>query len=139
MRMNPYLTFPGTCAEAFEFYAEVFGGEVSFVQRVADSPMAGDFPPEAQDRIMHARVSIGDGLLMGSDNIMGGGTEVKGIQIQTAFDDLDKAARVFARLAKNGDVELAFAPTFFAAGFGMCRDRFGIPWMVNCEAPAPAA
>ena len=50
MQMNPYLTFAGTCAEAFDFYAEVFGGEVSFVQRVADSPMAGDFPPRRRTR-----------------------------------------------------------------------------------------
>jgi PhnB protein len=139
MDMNPYLTFPGTCLEAFEFYAEVFGGDVSHVQRVAESPMAGDFPPEAQDRVMHARVSIGDRLLMGSDNIMGGETEAKGFHIQTAFDDLDKAARVFARLARKGEVEMAFAPTFFATGFGMCRDRYGIPWMVNCDAPADGA
>jgi PhnB protein len=25
---------------------------------------------------------------------------------------------------------MAFAPTFFANGFGICVDPFGIPWMV---------
>ena len=139
MEMNPYLTFPGTCLEAFEFYAEVFGGGVSNVQRVAESPMAADFPPEAQGKVMHARVSIGNGLLMGSDNIMGGEAEAKGFHIQAGFDDPQKAARVFARLAKNGEIEMAFAPTFFATGFGMCRDRYGIPWMINCDTPADDA
>lgn len=138
MDMNPYLTFPGTCLEAFEFYAEVFGGEVTFAQRVRDSPMAHDMPAEAQDMALHARVRIGDKILMGSDNVMGGETAISGVAIQTAFDDLDKARRVFNRLAKNGTVEMEFGPTFWAAGFGTCRDRFGVPWMVNCDAAAQA-
>ena len=135
MEMNPYLVFPGTCAEAFEFYAEVFGGEVGFVQQVKDSPMAGDMPAEAQDKVMHARVRIGANWLMGSDNVMGGETAISGIHIQTGFDDVEKARRVFKRLAKMGEVEMDFAPTFWAAGFGTCRDRFGVPWMVNCDQP----
>jgi PhnB protein len=32
---------------------------------------------------------------------------------------------------------MPYAPTFWAAGFGMLVDKFGVPWMVNCEA-APA-
>jgi PhnB protein len=28
---------------------------------------------------------------------------------------------------------MPFAKTFWAERFGMCIDRFGIPWMVNCE------
>jgi PhnB protein len=26
---------------------------------------------------------------------------------------------------------MPFSPTFFSNGFGMCVDKFGIPWMVN--------
>jgi PhnB protein len=29
---------------------------------------------------------------------------------------------------------MAFEKTFFAKGFGMCVDQFGIPWMVYCPA-----
>ena len=28
MKTAPHLHFQGTCAEAFRFYAEVFGGEI---------------------------------------------------------------------------------------------------------------
>jgi PhnB protein len=28
--------------------------------------------------------------------------------------------------------------TFWAYRFGMCTDRFGTPWMVNCAKPAEA-
>ncbi len=136
MDLNPYLTFPGTCAEALEFYAEVFGGQVEAVQTVADSPMAGDMPPEAQSQVMHGRVRIGERLIMASDDLQGTYEAPRGLYIQTAFDDVEKASRVFSRLAKNGQVVMPFGPTFWAAGFGMCRDRYGVPWMVNCDAPA---
>jgi PhnB protein len=31
---------------------------------------------------------------------------------------------------------MPFAKTFWAERFGMCVDRFGVPWMVNCEGGA---
>ncbi len=135
MDLNPYLTFPGTCAEALNFYAEVFGGQVEAVQTVKDSPIAGDMPPEAQDMVMHSRVRIGERLIMASDDLQGTYEPPRGFSIQTAFDDVEKASRVFSRLAKHGDVVMPFGPTFWAAGFGMCRDRYGVPWMVNCDTP----
>ncbi len=139
MDLNPYLTFPGTCAEALEFYAEVFGGQVEALQTVSDSPIAGEMPPEAQTHVMHGRVRIGERLIMASDDIQGTYEVPRGFSIQTAFDDIEKASRIFSRLAKHGEVVMPFGPTFWAAGFGMCRDRYGVPWMVNCDAPADTA
>jgi len=39
--------------------------------------------------------------------------------------------RVFSALAQNGTVQMAFQETFWAKGFGMLVDQFGIPWIVN--------
>ena len=139
MDINPYLTFDGTCAEALDFYAEVFGGQVEVIQRVKESPMATEMPAGAQDAVLHGRVRIGDRLIMASDDLQGRYEAPRGIYIQTAFDDLDKAKRVFSRLAKNGETVMDFAPTFWAHGFGMCRDRYGVPWMINCDVDAGAA
>lgn len=133
MELNPYLTFDGTCAQAFNFYAEVFGGEVEFVQVVKDSPMAADLPAEVQQQALHGRVRIGGQLLMGSDAVMGGYQRMQGFSVQVAFNDVERASRVFSRLSKNGEVEMAFGPTFWAAGFGSCRDRYDVPWMINCD------
>jgi PhnB protein len=44
--------------------------------------------------------------------------------------------RIFDGLAKGGRIEMPFEKTFWAAGFGMVVDRFGVPWMVNCEQPS---
>jgi len=32
-------------------------------------------------------------------------------------------------------VQMPIQQTFWAARFGMLTDRFGTPWMVNCEQP----
>ena len=132
MEMTPYLTFDGNCTEALNFYAEVFGGEAVITMTVRQSPMADQFPAEQQDKVMHGTVSIGSRALMGSDSLMAPFVAPTGFNIQVAFDDVDKAKRVFDRLARFGEISMAFEPTFFAPGFGICRDRFGMPWMIAC-------
>ncbi len=135
MDMNPYLTFPGNCEEAMNFYAEVFGGHIEFIQKTKDSPMAGKMGGENEDKVLHARLRVGERMLMASD-AMGMPYELPGgISVQISFEDLEKVRRVFQRLAKHGETIMEFAPTFWTTGFGMCRDRYGIPWMVNCDAP----
>ena len=133
-QLNPYLTFPGTCVEAFEFYAHVFGGQVTMVELVKDSPMAAQTPAHVQDWALHARVALPAGMLMGSDDIMGMGSDVKGITLQAQYPDFETAKSTFEALSEGGEVKMAFQSTFFAAGFGQCIDKFGIPWMVNCSA-----
>ena len=53
--------------------------------------------------------------------------------------DVDDAKRVFAALAEGGTVTQALEPTFFSAGFGMCVDRFGTPWMIVAPDPNQAS
>lgn len=44
-----------------------------------------------------------------------------------------EAERVFNALAKDGTIRLPLGETFFAIKFGMLTDRYGTPWMINCE------
>jgi len=73
---------------------------------------------------------------LGSDNCFGGEAAISGVYIQVEFDDLDKARRIYARLAKNGTEDMAFGRTVWATGFGICRDRFGVLWIISCETDA---
>ena len=43
------------------------------------------------------------------------------------------AQRMFAELSAGGKVQMPLQQTFWAVKFGMLVDRFGIPWMINCE------
>lgn len=135
MNFNPYLNFNGNCAEAMNFYAEVFGGEVTFIQTFGDSEMAADLPPALHGLIMHATLQIGDRVIMGADDPWGKYEPPRGIHVQTGFPDFTEAERVFEALADCGEITMPFEKTFWTSGFGMLRDRFGIPWMVNCDDP----
>ena len=134
MAFRPYLFFGGNCRDAFTRYQEVFGGELMLLP-MKDVP-GEDFPPEAADMIIHAAITVGDSVLMGSDDPMS--TDfgpVQGMQVTYDAADVDDANRVFDALADGGTVTQKLEPTFFSAAFGMCVDRFGTPWMIVAPDP----
>ena len=135
MRMTPYLNFDGQCAEAFRFYERVLGGTLE-VQTHGDSPIAEHVPPEWHDRILHARLVVGDAVLMGSDTPPNEEAKPQGMAVSLQVRDAAEADRIFAALVEGGSVTMPLEKTFWAERFGMLVDRFGIPWMVGTERPA---
>lgn len=135
MNFTPYLTFNNNCAEAMAFYADIFGGEVTALQTFGQSAMSVNLPAEMHDLVMHASLRIGGQVIMASDDPSGNYTPPRGIQVQTGIPDFPQAQRIFDALAVGGVVKMPFEATLVTSGFGMVRDRFGIPWMVNCDAP----
>ncbi|UUY06794.1 VOC family protein [Pseudomonas sp. J452] len=133
MNMHAYLIFDGQCAEAFRFYAEVIGGELQ-VMPFGDSPECGEIPPEHRDRTLHACLNCDGQLLMGSDTMPGQPYEgIKGCHMSLQADDMAQAERLFQALSAGGQVQMPLQRTFWAEGFAMLTDRFGVPWMVNCS------
>lgn len=134
MKIQAYLIFDGNCEEAFTRYAEVLGGKLPMIMRFKDAPERGQIPPEAANRVMHARLEVGDQVLMGSDNcppMPYAGTQ--GVSISLQVDSKAEATRLYDALSQGGQVAMALQQTFWAAAFAMFTDRFGVPWMVNCE------
>lgn len=132
MKMHPYLTFNGTCREAFENYARIFDGEVRFLQYYDEMPGSDDLPKSSLARVMHGQVSLHGQVLMGSDSMKASDyLRSQGFQIQTSWDDHDLAADAFQALADGGEIIMPFEETFWSPGFGLLRDRFGVMWMVN--------
>lgn len=136
MQLTPYLNFNGQCEAAFKFYEQCLGGEIEAMIPHGETPAAEHVPSEWQDKIMHARLVAGDAVLMGSDAPPEYYEEAKGFSVSLQIDDPDDAERVFHALAEGGEVRMPIQETFWAARFGMLVDRFGIPWMVNCETAA---
>lgn len=133
MRLSPYLAFDGQCEAAFKFYERCFGSKIAMLMRFGESPMAEQTPPDSRDKIMHVRIPVGDSMLMGSDAPPGRFKPPQGIMVTVGIDDPAEAERVFHALAEGGTVQMDIQQTFWAQRFGMLTDRFGIPWMVNCE------
>jgi PhnB protein len=135
MKMNPYLTFNGTCKEAFSVYAEVLRGQIAMMMTYADAPAEMPVTPASRDKVMHARLMIGDQVLMGSDAPEGRYQPPQGVSVSINVDTPAEAERIYAALAEKGTVCMALQETFWAERFAMFSDRFGTAWMINCEKP----
>jgi PhnB protein len=128
-RLNPYVSFDGNARQAMEFYKGVFGGDLNtntfgeFGQ--ADSPDA--------DKVMHSQLETDSGFtLMASDTPAGmqrnpGDT----ITISLSGDDADALRGYWEKLSEGGTVTMPLEKQMWGDEFGMCMDRFGVPWMVN--------
>jgi PhnB protein len=133
MQLNPYLLFNGQCEEAFKFYEKLLGGKIETLMTHEGTPAANSVPAEWRNKIMHARMTVAGQVLMGSDMSSEHGEKPQGFSINIGVNDPAEGKRIFEALAENGTVKMPYGETFWAKGFGMLDDRFGIPWMVNCE------
>jgi PhnB protein len=133
MQMTPYLSFNGQCEEAFKFYEQCLGGHLGTIFRYAETPLAARVPDDWQDKVMHGSLRLGDQMLMGGDLAPDRYVEPKGFQLSLQIGSTAEAERVFGALAEGGQIVLPLERTFWAVRFGMVIDRFGIPWLVNCE------
>ena len=137
MQRIPYLGFNGNCAEAMCFYASVLDGRLEVLMSGAESLLAAQTTRAFADGILHARLALkGGGYLYGGDapaqmpfqGIHGGSVTLN-------FSTIAEARNVFDQLAVGGKVTRAFTASFWARGFGMLVDRFGVSWIVNGELP----
>jgi PhnB protein len=133
MLVEPYLFFDGKCEEALEFYRRTIGAEVTALLRCKDSPDPAVAMPGAEDKVMHARLRIGDTMVMASDGRCQGKPEFHGFALSLTAADAVEADRLFAALGDGGQVQMPLSETFFSPRFGMVADRFGVSWMVYVE------
>ena len=134
MQWNPYLNFNGRCEAAFNFYQRCLGGSIVAMVPYGDTPVAEHVSSEARGLIMHARLVLGNQVLMGGDAPPGMPFDgVRGNSVAVQVDTPEEAERLFQALAENANVEMPMQETFWASRFGMLTDQFGIPWMINCE------
>ena len=133
MQLNSYLHFNGRCEEAFKFYEKLLGGKIEAIFPHEGTPAAEHVPPEWRNKIMHARLSVGDQVLMGSDVPPGHYNQPQGFRVNISVKNPADAERIFKALADKGKVTMPLEKTFWAQRFGMVNDQYGTPWMINCE------
>jgi PhnB protein len=131
--ISSYLRFNGNCSKAMNFYKDCLGGELT-MQKVGESPMAGNMPQQMQDKIMHASLKNDGFIIMGSDLCDESGV-VRGNDISLLLD-CDSEAQVrsfYERLGEGGKKTHPLEKTFWNALFGDLTDKFGINWMFNYQ------
>jgi PhnB protein len=140
--LNPYINFNGNCAEAFDFYKSVFGGQFAARMTFGDTPKDSGMPPVPdidKNRLMHVSLPVGNGtVLMGSDRVsfMGPGVTGDNFAVSINTDSRAEADKLFNGLSAGGKATMPLIDAFWGAYFGMFTDKFGIQWMVNCEKKA---
>jgi len=136
MQLQPYLHFNGDCETAFKFYERCLGGKIEAMLTHAGSPAEQHVPAEWRSKIMHARMTVGGVVLMGSDAPPDHYVQPQGFSVSLTTKDPAETERIFHALEQNGKVQMPVQQTFWSVRFGMLVDQFGIPWMVNCEQAA---
>ena len=132
-RLNPYIGFDGNARQAMEFYKDVFGGELT-VNTFGE--FGAENSPDA-DKIMHSQLETDRGFtLMASDTPSEmGRTPGDNITISLSGEDGGELRGYWEKLSDGGNVTMPMEKQMWGDEFGMCIDRFGIPWMVNITQP----
>ena len=131
MKMHTYVNFPGTCKDAFQFYEKHLDGKILMISTFDQMPDPKNIPPGLEKGVLHARMNIGETILMASD-----GPKVEPMRsayLTLTVDSDAEAERIYKALSEGGEIFMALAETFFATRFAQFRDKFGVNWMLIHE------
>jgi PhnB protein len=134
MKLYTQLNFGGNCEEAFRFYEEHLGGKITMMMTQSQAPGA---PSGAGNAIIHARMNIGDTVLIGNDVPGNVFQKMRSVYMYLSLDSAEEAERVHKLLAEGGEIFMPLEETFYASRFSMLRDRFGVSWSIIHERPRP--
>jgi PhnB protein len=125
---QPYLNFDGKTKDAMTFYQKALGGNLE-IQTNQDVGAPG-----TPDRVIHARLTSGNAVLMASDSQEGVPlNQGNDVWINVDCDSVEEIERIFPAMAEGGKILMPLADQFWGARFGMLADKFGKNWMFNCE------
>ncbi len=134
MKLYTQLNFGGNCEEAFRYYEKHLGGRITMMMNQSQAPNA---PSGVGTSIIHARMDLGDTVLIGNDVPPTVFQRIRSVYLYLSVDSSTEAERVHAALADGGEVHMPMAETFYATRFSQVRDRFGVAWSVIHERPRP--
>jgi PhnB protein len=135
MKLDIYLNYPGNCEQAFRFYAQYLGGKITSMMRHGELPNQTNVPADWKNAILHARIEIGQTVLMGAD--IPAAEPLRSAYLSLRVDSDEEAERLYALLSDGGQIFMKMEETFFASRFAMLRDKFGTSWMLLHERQTP--
>ena len=131
MKLDIYVNYPGNCKEAFQFYEQHLGGKITMMLTHQQQPNAANVPADWKDAILHARIEIGNSVLMGAD--IPNAEPMRSAYLTLSPDSATEAERIYTLLSQGGEIFMKMEETFFASRFAMLRDKFGTSWMLLHE------
>lgn len=138
MKLSTYVNFPGTCEEAMRFYEQNLGAKIlmksTFSQMPTDGSAPHNLPPGLKpDGILHARLAIGDSMVMVSDGPPERVQPMRSAYLCLSVGSNEEVERIYKALSEGGEIFMAIGETFFAHRFAQFRDKYGVNWMLIHE------
>ena len=137
--INVYFNFPGNSEEAMNFYKSVFGGEFTIFTRFKELPGNEKIPAHEQDKLMHVSLTTKNGtIIMATDLLESMEQKCEPgncVNLCIQAESEEEVDKLFKDLSKGGKVDMPLNKTFWGAYFGMCKDKFGVSWMINYTYP----
>jgi PhnB protein len=116
MQVNTYLNFNGNCEAAFKFYAEALNGKIDAMVPHEGTPAGAHVPAEWSKKILHATMSVGSTLLMGSDTPVDRYQKRQGFSVSLQTTTPEEAERAFKALSQSGSIRMPIQETFSRRG-----------------------
>jgi PhnB protein len=139
MKLSPYISFNGNCAEAVAFYEKAFMTKAD-ITRYKDAPPSSDYqsPPGTENFIMHAQFDIEEGVTVMLCDYPPGESVAIGtnVALMAEFSNVTAATTVFNALKEGGKVDMELQETFWSKLFGSLTDKFGIIWNISIGCPS---
>lgn len=135
MQLFTHLNFPGNCEQAFRYYEQHLGGKILAMMKQSHAP--GAPKPEGPDPVIHARLALGNTVLIGNDVPPDHLKPIHSVYLYLSVGSVEEAERIYPALTANGQVYAPLKETPFASRFSQLRDQFGILWTLIHERPAP--
>lgn len=131
MKLTTYLNYGGNCEEAFRFYAEHLGGEITMLMHHGEQPAGtAQTPPGLEGKVLHARMRIGGTQISAADVQPDRFQPMRSAYLTLEIETTGEAERIYRVLIDGGEIFMKLEETFFATRFAMFRDRFGTSWML---------
>ena len=110
MKTNIYVDFAGTCKDALQYYEKLLGAKIQMMMMFDQTPDPKSVPPGMEEKLLHARIMIGDAAVMASD-----GPKVEPMRsayLTLSVESNDEAERMCKELSDGSEVFMPMAETF---------------------------
>jgi PhnB protein len=128
----PYIIISDKCEEALNFYKECFNGEITFIQRYADTnyPVSADF----KNKVAHAEFRSENIHFFISDGFEGHNANIgDNIALSVNFDSQEEQIATFNKIKVGGTVSMDLSETSANSELVTLIDKYGIHWYLNFE------
>ena len=134
--LSTYIAFPGNAKEAFEYYHQVFGGDLTIITYGDMANMEGAPAVGNPNYVAHAQLDIPGGAITGSDGDRSSKEEypLTGTAYSLLYcpNSIAKAKDLIAQLVEDGGKEQRpFQPAPWGSHYGQIFDKFGVMWAFN--------